>query len=190
MIKLFNQSIAGLSLTKAKSLIRAPFLNARPKWIGSLVAGFVVVGALVLMLNPAAADNDRHDDGRHNLRLRVTFVDFRAITNGLFTWGGTLAPAEHPDQQIGTFGVHFARTTPPPVGPHVLLHGIVRLPDGQISFSGLLLPEDHVADANGVKNRYAAITGGTGDYWNARGQLNHRTTASGAEEFILTFAGH
>ncbi len=135
-------------------------------------------------------DHDQRSHDGHTLHLRVKFVDFRSITNGLFTWGGTLAPLKHPDLPVGTFGVHFVRTTPAPVGPETLLHGVLRLPDGSISFSGLLLPEDSVADANGVKNRYAAITGGTGDYRHARGELNHRTTATAAEEFILNFSGH
>ena len=123
MIKLFNQSIGGLSVMKTKSFIRASFLNGRPKWIGSLVAGFVVVGALLLMLSPAAADNDRHHNG-HTLHL-IPHFNPPVTTHGFapplpvgaqLTFGGTLADPNRPDEPIGTTGIHFVVTLTSPWG--------------------------------------------------------------------------
>jgi len=193
MIKLFNQSIAGLSLTKAKSFIRASFLSERPKWIGSLVAAFVVVGALLLMVNPVAADNDNHDNG-HTLHLIPAFNP-PVTTHGFppplpvgaqITIGGTLADPSHPNIQIGTVGIHFVVTLTGAAGDEILGNGCMILPDGKISFQ-ILASRPVTPDSQGNINRYAAITGGTGDYRNARGELNHRTHANGAQEYILNF---
>jgi hypothetical protein len=195
MIKSFNQSIAGLSLTKAKSFIRASFLNGRPKWIGSLVAGFVVVGALLLMLNPAAADNDRHHNG-HTLHLIPHFNPPVTTFVGPFspplavgeqlTFGGALAHPDRPDIQIGTTAVHFVVALTGPAGDELLGNGCMILPDGKIS-TQILLRRPAPRDSHGDINRYSTITGGTGDYRNARGEVNHVTRANGAEELIIDF---
>ena len=63
------------------------------------------------------------------------------------------------------------------------------LPDGKIS-TQILLRRPVTPDSQGNINRYSTITGGTGAYWNARGELNHRTRANGAQELILNFVGH
>ena len=192
MIKLFNQSVAGLSLTKAKSFIRASFLSGRPKWFGSLVAGFVVVGALLLMLNPAAADNDRHDNG-HTLHL-IPHFNPPVTTHGFapplavgdqLTFGGTLAHPNRPDEQIGTIGIHFVVTLTDP-GAELLGNGCMILPDGKISFQ-ILLSRPVTPDSHGNINRYSAITGGTGAYRNARGEINDQTHANGYRELIIDF---
>jgi len=173
-----------------------------------------VAVALLFQIQITRADDrgERGDDrghrggDRHKLHLSVKFVHNRglgstlpaAVGGGFFTWGGTLARPESPDEKIGTFGVFFLRTTPAlnpattptTEGTETLVHGTLRLPDGMISFTGLLLPEDSVADANGVKSRIGPITGGTGDYWNARGEIDHQTAANGDEEFIITFHGN
>jgi hypothetical protein len=47
-----------------------------------------------------------------------------------------------------------------------------------------------VADSHGNINRYSAITGGTGAYWNARGEVNDQTRANGERELILNFVGN
>jgi hypothetical protein len=197
MIKLFNQSISGLGLTKAKSFIRASFLNGRRKWIGSLAAGFVVVGALLLMLNPAAADDDRHDNSRklhfipHFNPPVTTFVGpfSPPIAVGeQLTFGGTLAHPDRPDIQIGTVAVHFVVALTAPAGDELLGNGCIILPDGKIS-TQILLRRPAPRDSHGDINRYSAITGGTGAYRNARGEVNHVTHANGAEELILTFSG-
>ena len=194
MIKLFNQSIARLSLTKVKRFIRAPFLSGRPKWIGALVAGFVVVGALLLMLNPAAADNDRHDNG-HTLHL-IPHFNPPVTTHGFapplavgaqLTFGGTLAHPDHPDEPIGTTGIHFVVTLSAPAGDELLGNGCMILPDGKIS-TQILLRRPVVADSNGDINRYSTITGGTGAYWNARGEVNDVTHANGYRELVLNFS--
>lgn len=194
MIKLFNQSIAGLSLTKAKSFIRASFLSGRPKGIGSLVAGFVVVGALLLMLNPAAADGDRRDKG-HTLHLipafnpPVTTHGFAAPlpVGAQLTFGGTLAHPSRPDLQVGTIGIHFVATLTGPAGDELLGNGCMILPDGKISFQ-ILLSRPVTPDSHGNINRYSAITGGTGDYRDARGVINDQTRANGYRELIIDFS--
>ena len=196
MIKLFNQSIVGPSPTKAKSFIRASFLSGRSKWIGSLVAGFVVVGALLLMLHPAAADNDHHDND-HTLLLIPAFNPPVSTHAGpptpplpvgtQLTFGGTLALPDRPDIQIGTVGIHFVVTLTGPTGDELLGNGCMILPDGKISYQ-ILLRRPVTPDSHGDINRYSAITGGTGAYRNAGGQLNHRTRANGAQEFILDFS--
>ena len=192
-MKLFNQPIAGLDLARVKTFIRVSFLSERSKWIGSLVAAFVVVGVVLLMLNPVAADSDRHDNG-HTLHLIPAF-NAPVTTHGFapplpvgaqITIGGTLAHPSHPDIQIGTVGIHFVVTLTGPAGDELLGNGCMILPDGKISFQ-ILASRPVTPDSQGNINRYAAITGGTGDYRNARGELNHRTHANGAQEYILNF---
>ena len=63
------------------------------------------------------------------------------------------------------------------------------LPDGKISFQ-ILLRRPVTPDSDGNINRYAAITGGTGAYWNARGELNDQTRANGYRELIINFVGN
>jgi hypothetical protein len=193
MIKLFNQCIEDLSLTKAKSLIRAPFLSRRSKWIGSLVAVFALLGAALVMLHPAMAENNRHSD-RCTLHLIPAFnapvtTQGAAVpvpVGGQLTFGGSLAHPDHPELQIGSVGIQFVSTMSGSEGDELLGNGCMILPEGKISFQ-LLLRRPIAPDVNGDINRYSAITGGTGAYRNAGGELNHRTRANGQQEYILTF---
>jgi hypothetical protein len=177
MIKLFNQT----------------FISKKPKWIGSLVAGCMVVGALLLMLNPSVANNDRPDNG-HELHLiphfnpPVTTHGFAAPlpVGAQLTFGGTLSDPDHPDEQIGTVGLQFVTTLSGPTGDELLGNGCLILPDGKISLQ-ILLRRPVVPDSEGNINRYLAITGGTGAYRNARGEANDITHANGFREFILSF---
>src|SRR5882672_10398023 len=97
------------------------------------------------------------------------------------TFGGTLAHPNRPDEPIGTTGIHFVVTLTGPEGDELLGNGCMILPDGKIS-TQILLRRPVTPDSHGNINRYAAITGGTGDHRNARGELNHRTRANGAQK--------
>ena len=74
-------------------------------------------------------------------------------------------------------------------GDELLGNGCMILPDGKISFQ-ILLRRPVAADSNGDLNRYSAITGGTGAYWNARGEVNDVTHANGYRELVLNFVGN
>src|SRR5688500_1667845 len=100
MVKLFNQT----------------FISAKRKWIGSLATACLVVGALLLTLGPASANNDR--DNGHTLHLIPRFnppVATQGVAPPLpvgaqFTIGGTLSHPDRPNEQIGTIGIHFVTT--------------------------------------------------------------------------------
>jgi len=60
---------------------------------------------------------------------------------------------------------------------------LILVDDGKISFQMLVGPSDN-------PDVHAAITGGTGTYLNAGGELIHHTRANGDEEFIFNFSPH
>jgi hypothetical protein len=177
MIKLFNHS-----LTREKQ-----------KWIGSLLTGGVIVGALLLMHDPASANNDLPDNG-HMIHLiphfnpPVTTQGFAAPlpVGAQLTFGGTLSNPDQPNEQIGTIGLHFVTTLSGPTGDELLGNGCIILPDGKISVQ-ILLRRPVAPDSEGNINRYLAITGGTGAYRNARGEANDITHANGFREIVLSF---
>jgi hypothetical protein len=144
------------------------------------------------ILGLVAPDGARRD--HHRLRLKANFATYNStnpnydLTNpnvlgvgDQFTLGGTVARFERPDQEVGAFGVQFVTTTPG--GAELLAHGALTLADGKISFQMLVGPSDN-PDVRG------AITGGTGAYLNAGGELIHRRRANGDEEFIFNFSTH
>ena len=127
----------------------------------------------------------------HTLRLKVTFVNFASTNQNFdstnygvlavgdqFTLSGTVAPFGRPDHG-GSLGVQFVATAPG--GAELLAHGAVSLPDGKITFQMLV-------DASDNPDVHAAITGGTGAYLGAGGELIHHTRANGDEEFIFIFS--
>jgi hypothetical protein len=129
----------------------------------------------------------------HTLRLKVNFVSFSSTSPSFdltdysvlavgdeFTLGGTVAPFGKPDE-VGSFGVQFVVTAPE--GTELIAHGALNLPDGKISFQMLVGPSDS-------PDVHAAITGGTGAYLNAGGELIHHRRANGDEEFIFNFSTH
>jgi hypothetical protein len=81
---------------------------------------------------------------------------------------------------IGKIVIHFVATAP--FAAETMLNGVMNLPDGQISFAGLSPTQEPRIPG--------PITGGTGIYWNARGQLAHLSLPGGVEELILTFNGN
>jgi hypothetical protein len=143
-----------------------------------------------------AQDGPPHDNG-HTFRL-IPHFNPPVTTHGFapplpvgaqLTFGGTLAHPNRPDEQIGTTGIHFVVTLTGTAGDELLGNGCMILPDGKISFQ-ILLSRPVVADSDGNINRYSAITGGTGAYWNARGVINDQTHANGYRELIVNFVGN
>jgi hypothetical protein len=97
-----------------------------------------------------------------------------------FTLTGTVAPFDTPNlKNYGTIAIHFVATAP--FAAETLLNGVMNLPDGQISFAGLSPTQEPRIPG--------PITGGTGSYWNARGQVAHLSLPGGVEELIVTFNG-
>lgn len=153
--------------------------------------------ALLFQLPVTRGDDNNRKDDRNTLRLIPAFnppvsTFGGAVTPPLpvgvqLTFGGTVAHPGQPTIPIGTVGVHFVVTLSDLAGDEILGNGCMNLPDGKISFQ-ILLRRPVPPDSNGNINRYSAITGGTGAYRNAGGELNHRTRADGSQEFILNFS--
>jgi hypothetical protein len=160
-------------------------------------AALSVALTVFLSLTPGArlfAQNGARGGEHHTLRLKVNFISFHStnpsydLTNqdvlavgDQFTLGGTVARFEKPADEIGRFGVHFVATAP--AGADLLLTGALILPEGKITFQTLVGPSDN-PDVHGP------ITGGTGAYLNAGGDLIHHRRANGDEEFIFIFSTH
>ena len=169
------------------------------KTIGNLTFHALAALAVALLLQvpiTRAADNDRKDD-RNTLRLIPAFNAPVSTYGGVvtpplpvgvqLTFGGSVAHPDRPSVPIGTVGVHFVVTLSDSTGDEILGSGSINLPDGMVSYQ-ILLRRPLKPDSNGDLNRYSAITGGTGAYRNAGGELNHRTRANGSQEFILNFS--
>jgi len=167
-------------------------------------AGLTALAALAVTLvfqipitRSVAADGPSHGPSHgngHTLHL-IPHFNPPVTTHGFapplpvgaqLTFGGTLAHPDRPDEQIGTIGIHFVVTLTG-AGDEALGNGCMILPDGKISFQ-ILLRRPAPLDSDGNINRYSAITGGTGAYWNARGQVNDQTHANGYRELILDFS--
>jgi hypothetical protein len=161
-------------------------------------AGLAALAVTLLFQIPTtrsvAADGPSHGTG-HTLHL-IPHFNPPVTTDGFapplpvgaqLTFGGTLAHPDSPDEQIGTIGLHFVVTLTGLSGDEVVGNGCMILPDGKISFQ-ILLRRPAPADSDGNINRYSAITGGTGAYWNARGEANDVTHANGYRELVLNFS--
>jgi hypothetical protein len=153
------------------------------KIINKLTVGALTVMLLVPMpLARAFARNRDPRDDCHKLQLRVYFEKFAGSTANFgdqFTLGGTVARFESPNERIGTFAIHFVVTDPQTA--EAMLYGVLNLPGGQISFTGLSPTQEPRIPG--------PITGGTGIYKNAKGQVAHQSFPNGVEELILTFNG-
>ena len=153
--------------------------------------------ALLFQMTVTRGDDNNRKDDRNTLRLIPTFnppvsTFGGAVTPPLpvgvqLTFGGSVAYPGQPNTPIGTVGIHFVVTLSDFAGDEILGNGCMNLPDGKISYQ-ILLRRPVLPDSNGNINRYSAITGGTGAYRNAGGELNHRTRADGSQEFILNFS--
>ena len=164
-------------------------------------AGLAALAALAVALlfqipttRVVAQDQPPHDNG-HTLHLiphfnpPVTTHGFAAPlpVGAQLTFGGTLAHPNRPDEPIGTTGIHFVVTLTGTAGDELLGNGCMILPDGKIS-TQILLHRPVVPDSHGDINRISTITGGTGAYWNARGEVNDVTHANGYRELVLNFS--
>ena len=136
---------------------------------------------LPMPLTRAVAHAHDSRDACHTLSLIVYFEQFagpEAPSFGdQFTIGGTVARVESPTERMGTFAIHSVATAPQ--AAETLLYGVLNMPDGQIAFTGLSPTQEPRIPG--------PITGGTGLYRNARGQVDHQSLADGVEELILTF---
>jgi hypothetical protein len=102
------------------------------------------------------------------------------------TIGGTLSDPNRPDEQIGTIGIHFVTVLSGPTSDELLGNACMILPDGKISYQ-ILIHRPVAPDSEGNINRISAITGGTGAYRNARGEVNDKSYANGYRELIVNF---
>jgi len=140
-----------------------------------------VIGLVFLCAaNNAVAGGNNLSTG-HELHLRAYFERFAGPQapdfGDQFTLSGSLAPFDDPNEVIGNFVLHFVATAQ--FATEGLLYGVLNLPDGQISIAGLTPTQP--------PRTPGPITGGTGAYRKARGELEHQTHEGGVEEFILTF---
>lgn len=169
-----------MSVQKAISF-GAQRLSDSGRLIRLLVIG-VVIGALVLgSVASVTADPGRN----HTLRVLfhdTSFTSTQADPSGnvfvpgdVVTLGGTILRFENPHEQIGTVGVVFTATG---AGGSSLLGDVVwSLPGGKISAQTLFdLQTEFLAPS-----RKLAITGGTGIYRHASGEVTVTTLSSGDE---------
>jgi len=123
-------------------------------------------------------------NSNRQLRLRAYFTKYAGPQvpdfGDQFTLTGSVAPFDTPNQVIGTIAIHFVATAP--FAAETMLNGVMNLPEGQISFAGLSPTQEPRIPG--------PITGGTGSYWNSRGQVAHLSFQGGVEELILTFNGN
>ena len=158
------------------------------KMIKTLTFAVLMAATVTLLfqisITRAVAQNKASQDNSRQFRLRAYFERYAGPAvpdfGDQFTLVGTVARFESPDQRIGSFGLHFVVTAPK--AAETMLNGILNLPDGQISIAGLSPTQGSRVPG--------PITGGTGAYWNARGQLEHLSLPNGVEEFILIFNGN
>jgi hypothetical protein len=171
-----------------------PMKTVKKFTFATLATLSAVVATLLFQTSITRADGRLGDDNGHMLHLIPAFNP-PVTTHGFapplpvgaqLTFGGTLAHPDRPDLQVGTAGVHFVVTLTGLAGDELLGNGCMILPDGKISFQ-ILLRRPVTPDSHGDINRHATITGGTGAYRNAGGELNHVTHANGAQEYIFDF---
>jgi hypothetical protein len=155
--------------------------------IRPLVIG-VVVGALALgSVASVAADPGRN----HALRVLfhdTSFTSTQADPSGnvfvpgdVFTLGGTILRFENPHEQIGTVGGVFTATGAG--GSSILADVVWSLPGGKISAQTLFDLQTELL----APSRKLAITGGTGIYRHASGEVTVTTLSSGDELMDFTF---
>lgn len=162
-------------------------LSDSGRLIRPLVIG-VVVGALALgSVASVAADPGRN----HALRVLfhdTSFTSTQADPSGnvfvpgdVFTLGGTILRFENPHEQIGTVGGVFTATGAG--GSSILADVVWSLPGGKISAQTLFDLQTELL----APSRKLAITGGTGIYRHASGEVTVTTLSSGDELMDFTF---
>jgi hypothetical protein len=146
--------------------------------------GLAAAATTLLFHIPVTRAIAQGNSSNRQLRLRAYFLKYAGpVTPDFgdqFTLTGNVAPFDTPNQVIGTIAIHFVATAP--FAAETMLNGVMNLPEGQISFAGLSPTQEPRIPG--------PITGGTGSYWNARGQVAHLSFAGGVEELILTFNGN
>lgn len=108
-----------------------------------------------------------------------TDPDVIAPGDALFI-GGAMLAFDGANDQVGTFGFHCAATGAD--GSELLCTGGYILPEGKITIQMLIVQPDEPL-------RFAAITGGTGEYRRVRGEATGVTRSNGDEEVTFIFAG-
>jgi hypothetical protein len=182
----------GEKWTAKKYIKRAESMKPTRKLI---FAGFAAVALALLVQSPipyaAAQQNRSQGNNKHTLRLRVYFEQTSSTQTSetpkfgdQFTLAGPVALFDSPNQIIGRIALHLVATADG--ATETLLSGTLNLKDpagkvaaGQISFAGL--------SPTSEPRIPGPITGGTGAYLGAKGQVAHLSPAMNVEELIFTF---
>ena len=103
-------------------------------------AGFAAAIVLLAQIPlTRAAEQPKPKDDKHTLRLRVYFQQVAGPSvpqfGDQFTIAGPVARFETPNQIIGKIALQIVATAP--FATETMLYGVLNLPDGQISFTGL-----------------------------------------------------
>jgi hypothetical protein len=160
----------------------------RTTWIRPLVVA-IVVGAT--LLSSVAAATAHRDTPRHTLRVlfqATSYESTQADPNGnIFApgdevfLGGVVLRFAAPHDQIGTVGLHCSATGAD--GSELLCDVAFTLPKGKISLQTLFDVQSEWLQPT----RKLAITGGTGAYRGARGEVTVRSLSSGDESITFKF---
>jgi hypothetical protein len=159
-----------------------------------VVAGFAAAVLGLFLQNPmpvVAGDQNGNQGNKRTLRLRVYFQQVSSTQKGAipqfgdqFTLAGPVALFDTPNQIIGRFALQVVVTSDG--ATETLLSGILNLKDpsrkagtGQVSFTGLTPTSE--------PRLPGPITGGTGDFKGAKGEIAHLTPAANVEELVVTF---
>ena len=137
----------------------------------SFVALTLLAVTLLFPISLTQAAPQKDESNGRKLVLRAYFERYagpQTLNFGdQFVLAGSLASFDKPNEKIGTFGLHFVVTGP--FGSEQTLSGVLDLPDGQSSVTGMSTPSHPRVPG--------PITGGTGAYKDARGQLERRRMA-------------
>jgi hypothetical protein len=149
-----------------------------------------VVSVIVLLLQISPLFAEEHHDG-HILRVRfhpTSFTSTQADPNGFvfapgdqISLGGTVLRFESPNDQIGTVGLQCSATGAD--GSELLCIVSFTLQGGKITGQTLFDVKGEFLN----DTRKLAITGGTGVYRNARGEMTVTSLSSGDENVTFNF---
>jgi hypothetical protein len=159
----------------------------------SILSTLMVTIAMIvcgLLASGATAMADEQDAGRtlHVLFHPTSFKSTQAdATGSVFApgdeifLGGTILRFESPNEQIGTVGLHCSATGAE--GSELLCEVVFTLRSGKIAGQTLFNVQSEWLNPT----RKLAITGGTGAYRNATGEITVTALGSGDEKIAFKF---